>query len=287
MINGDFDKSLSPQNYELLSKTLKEVSGLLLTDNKMYLVETRLLSVASKHGCKSLNQLIDGLKGPQFQKLKVEIAEAMATPETFFFRDKKPFEQLKDYIIPNLVKRNAATKHITIWCAACSSGQEPYSVAMIIDELKHTVLKGWNVKILATDFSEKILGKARDGIYSQFEVQRGLPIQHLMKYFTQTDKGWRVKDTLKSMIDFRNFNLLLKPSHLGVFDVIFCRNVLFYFDKNDKNKILGNIADVMNSNSVLFLGAAESTIGSNKLLVSVDEHKGIYAKMSNALANAG
>ncbi len=273
-----FDKSLTPQNYELLKKTLKEVSGLHLTDNKMYLVETRLQAVAKDYGFKSLNELIDGLKGPQLQKLKVDISEAMATPETFFFRDKKPFDLFKSEVVPHLNDHSRAKRSLSIWCAACSSGQEPYSLAMIVDELKQTTLAGWDIRILATDFSEKILKKAQAGIYSQFEVQRGLPIQYLMKHFEQKPDGWHVKSSLKSYIDFRNFNLLQSPLHLGRFDVIFCRNVLFYFERGDKAKILKNISDVTNDGGVMFLGAAETTVGVTDMFTPHPQHKSIFIR---------
>lgn len=273
-----FDKTLTPQNYELLKSTLKQVSGLHLTDNKMYLVETRLQAVAKDYGFNSLNQLIDGLKGPKLQKLKVDISEAMATPETFFFRDKKPFDLFENEVVPHVLNQNQGRKSLNIWCAACSSGQEPYSLAMIADTLKNTKLLGWDVRILATDFSDKILKRAQEGIYSQFEVQRGLPIQYLMKHFRQQADGWHVKDELKSYIQFRNFNLLQNPSHLGRFDVIFCRNVLFYFDRPDKEKILKNISQVTNEGAMLFLGAAETTIGVSQDFMPHPNHKSIFVR---------
>ena len=282
----DFDKSLLPANYELLKKMLKEVSGLHLTDNKMYLVETRLQAVAKEYNYRSLNQLVDGLKGPLSQKLRVDVAEAMATPETFFFRDKKPFDQFKNFILPKLMERHKVTKRFSIWCGACSSGQEPYSLAMIIDELEKTILRGWSVKIIASDFSDKILKKAKGGVYSQFEVQRGLPIQYLMKHFKQESDGWHVKDDLKRRVDFRNFNLLQSPLHLGKFDVIFCRNVLFYFEPEDKKKILNNLSGVLGPGGSLFLGAAESTVGVCDKFAALKEERGIYVRAEDELARS-
>ncbi len=280
---SEFDKSLSPVNYQLLCKMLKEFSGLHLTDHKMYLVETRLQAVAKHYNFNSLNQLIDGLKGPLFQKLRVDIAEAMATPETFFFRDKKPFDQFKNFVIPQMLERHKTLKRLNIWCGACSSGQEPYSIAMMVDELQKTVLKGWQIRIIASDFSEKILKRAKAGIYSQFEVQRGLPIQYLMKHFKQESDGWHVKDELKRMIEFRNFNLLHSPMGLGKMDVVFCRNVLFYFTPEDKGKILNNIASILNPGAMMFLGSAESTVGCSNAFVGLKEERGIYMKADDAL----
>lgn len=273
-----FDKTLTEQNYALLKRTLKEVSGLYLTDNKMYLVETRLQAVAKDYGYTSLNELIDGLKGPRLQKLKVDISEAMATPETFFFRDKTPFDLFRTFILPHVAEHNKAKRSLSIWCAASSSGQEPYSLAMIVDDVKDVLFPGWDIKILASDFSEKILTKARNGIYSQFEVQRGLPIQYLMKHFTQKPDGWHVKDSLKRYIEFRNFNLLQNSSHLGRFDVVFCRNVLFYFERPDKEKILNNISSIMNDGAMMFLGAAETTVGISTSFSSLPNQKGIFVK---------
>lgn len=274
----DFNKSLTTANYNLLCTLLKEVSGLHLTDNKMYLVETRLQSVAKTYSVNSLDGLVDLLKGPLSQKLRVDIAEAMATPETFFFRDKKPFDSFKDFVVPNVLKAKGTNRQLNVWCAACSSGQEPYSLAMLIDELKATVLKGWSVNILASDFSEKILAKARAGAYTQFEVQRGLPIQYLMKHFTQKNTTWVINDSIKSMIQFRNFNLLQKPQMMGPFDVIFCRNVLFYFENGDKKKILSNLSSALANHGMLFLGSAESTLGLSSDFNNLEENRGIFVK---------
>ena len=273
-----FDKTLKPTNYQLLTKTLQEFSGLALTENKMYLVESRLQSVAQTHQFQSLDQLIEGLKGPKAQILRIEIAEAMATPETFFFRDKKPFDQFKDVVIPRFLEANAKTKQLNIWCSACSSGQEPYSLAMIIDELKMSALKDWRVKILATDFSNKILQRAKEATYTQFEVQRGLPIQYLMKYFVQKEQQWMIKDTLKNMVEFRNFNLLQSPLALGKFDIILCRNVLFYFDMENKQRILHNLGTALNPQGVLFLGSAESPMGASQEFTFLPDYHGIFTK---------
>ena len=154
---------------------------------------------------------------------------------------------------------------------------------MIVDELQKTVLKGWTVRIVASDFSEKILQKSKAGIYSQFEVYRGLPIQYLMKHFKQESDGWHVKDELKRMIDFRNFNLLQSPASLGKMDVVFCRNVLFYFTPEDKGKILNNIASILNPGAMMFLGSAESTVGCSNAFVGLKDERGVYMKVEDSL----
>ncbi len=284
-----FDKSIAPENYDLLCRTVKELSGLYLDSNKYYLVETRLQAVAKEFGFNSINRLIEGLRGPMALKLRTEIAEAMATPETFFFRDKKPFDQFKDIMIPEIIKRNAATKKISIWSAACSSGQEPYSIAMIMDELSRSSLMGWQIRILATDFSTKILKKCQEGLYSQFEVQRGLPIQYLMKHFVQQGQQWIIKDELKKKIEFRTHNLLHNPAVLGNFDVIFCRNVLFYFEPPDKSHILEDLARVTTDGGFLFLGSAESVTGLCDKFGTMGDHRGFYVRTTpgGSLAAAG
>lgn len=277
-----FDKTITPENYDFLCKTVKEISGLFLDANKAYLVETRLQSVAKDFGFNSLNRLIEGLRGPMSLKLRTEIAEAMATPETFFFRDKKPFDQMKDVLLPEIIKRQSITKKISIWCAASSSGQEPYSLAMLCDDLSNTILSGYTVRIVASDFSNKILQKCNEGVYTQFEVQRGLPISYLMKYFQQKDSNWVVKDEIKRKIEFRNHNLLHSAAALGMFDIVFCRNVLFYFDQPSKIKILEDIARVTNPGGYLFLGSAETVIGITNKFTQPEEHRGFYVKADGA-----
>lgn len=273
-----FDKSLNAKNYGLLRDLLKQVSGLNLTDNKMYLVETRLQSVAKAYGVQSLDALVDLLKGPKSQRVRVDIAEAMATPETFFFRDKKPFDLLEKHIIPDVIAQKGNSKRLRIWSAACSSGQEPYSIAMIVDGLKSTLLSGWDVDIIATDFSQKILKRASEGIYSQFEVQRGLPVQLLMKHFKQAGTQWKVRNSLKRLVQFKAHNLLQKPVTLGTFDILFCRNVLFYFDAVDKKKILEQLSQVCEPHANLLLGAAESTHGFSNAFKVHPEHRGLFIK---------
>src|SRR4029079_18853978 len=162
--------------------------------------------------------------------LEAAVVEAMTTNESFFFRDKTPFEHFRDVMIPDLLSARATQKRIRIWCAAASTGQEPYSLAMVLKEVG-PALAGWRVDILATDFALDVLEKAKAGIYSQFEVQRGLPIQMLVKYFTQVGEMWQIAPEIRAMVQFKPFNLLHNCNHLGPFDVVFCRNVLIYFDQ--------------------------------------------------------
>ena len=187
----------------------------------------------------------------------------------------KPFDQLRDVLLPKLMAERAATRRIRIWSAACSSGQEPYSIAMLLKELGPKVA-GWKFEIMATDLSAEIVNKAKAGLYSQFEVQRGLPITHLVKYFVQEADRWRISDDLRRMVTFREFNLMDHPRSLGKFDVVFCRNVLIYFDPPTKAAVLANIADQLEPDGALYLGGAETVLGVTDRFEPAPQHRGVY-----------
>ena len=227
---------MNPPDYEYLRKLLKERSGLDLSADKQYLIESRLLPLARKAGLSGIPELVQKLQGGS-SALITSVVEAMTTNETFFFRDKVPFDHFRDTIMPDIIKARAGRRSVRIWCAAGSTGQEPYSLAMTLKEMG-AALTGWRVEIIATDLSQEVLEKAKAGVYSQFEVQRGLPIQMLMKYFKQTGETWQVNPELRAMIQHRQLNLLQDFSHLGTFDVIFCRNVLIYFDQETEDQHL-------------------------------------------------
>jgi chemotaxis protein methyltransferase CheR len=266
MTDGDFD---------FLCKILKDRSGLVVTRDKAYLLESRLLPVARKHGLKSLDELAAVVRARPIGDLVREIVEAMTTNESFFFRDIKPFEQFKDFVLPTLMKLRAQRRLIRIWSAACSSGQEPYTLAMMLAEQK-AALTDWTIEILATDLSQEILEKAQAGLYSQFEVQRGLPIQLLVKYFKQQGDRWQIDDGLHSRVRFKQFNLLDDPAVLGGFDVIFCRNVLIYFDQPTKSQVLDRLVRVLAPDGFLYLGGAETVLGISDRFRPVPENRGIY-----------
>ena len=232
---------MSPEDFGYLRKLLKERSGLVLAAEKQYLAESRLLPLARKNGMTTLTELIGKLKAPASAELAGEVVDAMTTNETFFFRDKIPFEHFRDTIMPALIAKRAREKRIRIWCTAASTGQEPYSLAMAIKAMG-TALAGYKVQILATDICAAVLEKAKAGIYSQFEVQRGLPIQQLVKYFTQIGECWQIAPELRAMVQFRTLNLLNDFSPLGTFDIVFCRNVLIYFDQPTKIGVLERVA---------------------------------------------
>jgi chemotaxis protein methyltransferase CheR len=199
----------------------------------------------------------------------------MTTNESFFFRDKLPFDNFRDAVMPALLNARAQERNIRIWCAAAATGQEPYSLAMALREMGSR-LAGWNIEIFATDISQAALEKAKTGLYSQFEVQRGLPIQMLVKYFTQIGDHWQIAPEIRAMVDFRHFNLLQDFAGLGMFDVVFCRNVLIYCDQDTKTAVLNRIARVMRGDAYLMLGAAETVVGLTTALKPMLEHRGVY-----------
>jgi chemotaxis protein methyltransferase CheR len=247
-------------DYDFLRRLVKARSGLTLGEDKQYLVESRLLPVSRRVGAAGLTDLIQKLQHPNNEALIVEVVEAMATNESLFFRDKIPFDHFRDTILPALLVSRAQQRRIRIWCAAASTGQEPYSLAMALKEMGSQVA-GWRTEIVATDFSLEVLERAKAGVYSQFEVQRGLPIQMLVKYFTQVGELWQIAPEIRAMVQFRPFNLLQDCSKLGQFDVVFCRNVLIYFDQKTKIEVLERIARVIVPDGYLVLGAAETVVG--------------------------
>jgi chemotaxis protein methyltransferase CheR len=265
---------VTPPDYEYLRKLLKDHSGLDLSTDKQYLIESRLLPLARKAGLPGIGELVQKMKGGS-NALITQVVEAMTTNETFFFRDKVPFDHFRDTIMPEMLKLRAARKSLRIWCAAGSTGQEPYSLAMCLKEMS-AALSGWRVEILATDLSQEVLEKSRTGIYSQFEVQRGLPIQMLVKYFKQIGELWQINPDIRGMVAHRQLNLLHDFGQLGGFDVIFCRNVLIYFDQETKANIFGRLARSMEPDGFLVLGAAETVVGLTEAFKPIGDRRGLY-----------
>jgi chemotaxis protein methyltransferase CheR len=265
---------VTPADYDYLRKFLKERSGLDLSSDKQYLVESRLLPLARKASLPGIPDLVLKIRNGD-GRLATDVVEAMTTNETFFFRDKIPFDHLRDSIVPGLIQARAARKSLRIWSAASSTGQEPYSIAMGLKEMG-AALAGWRIEIVATDLSQEVLEKCKAGVYSQFEVQRGLPIQLLMKYFTQSSDVWQLNADVRAMVQFRQLNLLQDFSHLGTFDVIFCRNVLIYFDQDTKAMIFERMAKALETDGTLLLGAAESVVGITDAFRPVSDRRGLY-----------
>jgi chemotaxis protein methyltransferase CheR len=265
---------VTPPDYEYLRKLLKDHSGLDLSADKQYLIESRLLPLSRKCGVSGIGDLVQKMKGGS-STIIAQVVEAMTTNETFFFRDKVPFEHFRDTIMPETLKARANRKSIRIWCAAGSTGQEPYSLAMSLKEMG-AALAGWRVEIIATDLSTEVLEKSKSGVYSQFEVQRGLPIQLLVKYFKQNGEFWQISPELRAMVQHRQLNLLHDFSQLGIFDVIFCRNVLIYFDQDTKINIFGRLARGMEGDGFLVLGAAETVVGLTDVFKPFPDKRGLY-----------
>ena len=265
---------MNAPDYEYLRKLLKERSGLDLSADKQYLIESRLLPLARKAGLAGIPELVQKLQGGS-SALITSVVEAMTTNETFFFRDKVPFDHFRDTIMPEILKARAAKRSVRIWCAAGSTGQEPYSLAMTLKEMG-AALTGWRVEIIATDLSQEVLEKAKSGVYSQFEVQRGLPIQHLVKYFKPNGETWQINPELRAMVQHRQLNLLQDFSHLGTFDVIFCRNVLIYFDQETKINIFNRLARQIEPDGFLVLGAAETVVGLTDTFKPIADRRGLY-----------
>ena len=266
---------MTPLEYDFLRRSLRERSGLVLSADKQYLVESRLLPIARKAGLATLGELVAMLRRGDSEGLMTAVVEAMTTNETFFFRDKVPFENFRTAILPALLAARWAQRSIRIWSAAASTGQEPYSLAMTLKELADSVA-GWRIEIVATDLAGGVLQKAQDGIYSQFEVQRGLPIAFLIKYFSKVGDMWQIAPELRAMVKFRQLNLLADFSALGAFDLIFCRNVLIYFDQDTKTDLLNRLGRLAADDGYLVLGAAETVVGLTECFRTLPELRGVY-----------
>jgi chemotaxis protein methyltransferase CheR len=277
---------MTPVEYDFLRAYLKQKSGLVLSNEKQYLIESRLLPVARKTGLSTISALVAKMKEPGSTVLCDAVVEAMTTNESFFFRDKVPFEHFNDTMLPAMLNSRARERKIRIWCAAASTGQEPYSLAMCLKEAE-AKLPGWRIEIIGTDLSNEVLEKARVGIYSQFEVQRGLPINHLLKYFTQNGDTWQISSQMRSMVQYRKLNLLENFSSLGQFDIVFCRNVLIYFDNTTKIDILGRISKMMPADGFLVLGAAETVVGLTEAFRPMTDKRGLYQIAGAGGATAG
>lgn len=275
--------NMTPDNFSFVCKFLYQKSGLVLSQEKAYLLENRLSPIARQHDLADLDALIQKLRSGTVIGLDNEVIDTMTTNESLFFRDSKPFDQLREMTFPYLAKARANRRKLRIWSAAASTGQEAYSIAMVLEEQKER-FENWKLEILGTDLSSAALERARSGIYSQFEVQRGVNVQMLLKHFNKVDNNWQVNDNLKAMAKFQIFNLLDDPSKFGEFDVIFCRNVLIYFDKETKAQVLNRIRRVLAPDGVLFLGATETMLGISTEFQPIDGARGAFGLPQAAMA---
>lgn len=272
-------------DYDHFCRLVRQRSGLVLTPEKAYLVSSRLAPVARAEGLATVAELLAVLRMGASETLLQQAVDVMATHESYFFRDAAPFEQLAEAVLPPLIAARQAQRTLRIWCAACSSGQEPYSVAMILMEMGYR-LAGWKLEILATDMSEPILRKASAGLYNDFEVNRGLSPERQARWFKQEPDGWRVSPKLQQMVRFRPHNLLQGSAGLGVFDVIFCRNVLIYFDIETKRQILDHVSRAMAADGSLLLGSAETVLGVSGAVEPVPGLRGLYRPAGRTLARS-
>lgn len=265
---------MTPQEFDFLRNFLHSQSGLDLAEDKRYLVEARLNPLARRAGIADLSALIAAIRTSNDPALKTSVVEAMTTNESSFFRDKTPFEHFKNVIIPQMLESNGMRREIKVWCAAASTGQEPYSLA--ISAREDARLNAWKLDILATDIAESVMERGKAGVYSQFEVQRGMPIQLLVKYFNQDGDVWELDPAIRRTIRWQKLNLLSSFAALGKFDVVFCRNVLIYFDRQTKTEVLSRIADSLQPNGFLLLGAAETVVGLSDRFEATPNCRGLY-----------
>ena len=266
---------MTGEEFEFLASLLKRGSGLSLSPGKADLIMGRLKAVAERQGFSSLAALVQALRNGD-ERLEHSVIEAAATRDTSFFRDSVAFDALRGQILPALLRVRAANKRLRIWSAAAATGQEPYSLAMVIDETPQ--FAGWEIHILATDVSAHAIERATSGLFSEEEVQRGLPLRLLSKYFRKEPSGWRISDELRNRVELRVFNLMDCFAGLGMFDVIFCRNVLMYLDPEAKSDILERLAGSLERDGYLVLGAAETMLGACESFTVLPHFSGIATK---------
>lgn len=255
--------TLEPRSFDYISKLVRDKSAIVLDSSKGYMVESRLTPIVRECGLETIERLIESLQKPNSQGLIQKVVDAMTTNETSFFRDLHPFQALKTKLIPDLINARANERVISIWSNACSSGQEIYTIAMLIKE-NFPELCGWKVRLVASDLSTKILDKAKAGVFTQTEVNRGLPMPLLLKYFVKDGIQWKLRDEIRSMVEFQSINLIDPfPVNMNRMDIVFLRNVLIYFSPETKTTILNRVRTSLRSDGCLFLGGAETTMNLN------------------------
>jgi chemotaxis protein methyltransferase CheR len=261
---------ITTEDYSYLSTVLRTKSGLALGPGKEYLLESRLPPVAKAYGFGSVNEMVATLRAGPHQELIKAVCDAMATGETFFFRDTVPFEIMRT-VLPELAERcRRGGRALRIWSSAASTGQEAYSIAMLLADMG-VQLSGVRVDLIATDFSSQALNRARRGVFTQIEVQRGLPERYLRQFFISTPDGFRLSDDIRRRVAFRELNLLESFRSLGQFDIVLCRNVLIYFDTMTKKDVLDRLSSALMPGGYLFLGATETAFGLSERLVRVPD----------------
>jgi chemotaxis protein methyltransferase CheR len=271
--------SVNTNDFEFICQLVYQHSAVVLHAEKSYLADLYLQPIAESAGFGSISDLVGYLQTQPFSNLHSQVIESLVTNETSFFRDHHPFEALKKFILPELIKKRTIERSLNIWCAACSNGQEPYSIAMLIKEY-FPMLANWSVKLIASDFSSKVLAKAKQGRYNQLEIQRGLPKNFRDRYFHQLDCDWQIQPEILQMVEFRQLNLVQSWTSLPKHDVIFLRNVLIYFDTATKKSLLKKIKQNLNPDGYLFLGNAETTIHLDTAFTRVQFDKAICYRLN-------
>ena len=270
---------MSPEHFRVIARLLRDRSGLVLSEDRAYLLENRLLPVARKWKQRGPGDVVKAIVEKGDDGLLRDVIEAMTTSETSFFRDREIFAHLRQEVLPAMLTARSRGRVVRIWSAACSTGQEPYSLAMMLADLGPE-FSSLRFEIVATDISTESLSRAREGGYSQFEVQRGLPIRLLLRNFEQNGERWFIQPRLRGMVMFRNFNLLSDPTPLGRFDIVLCRNVLIYFDNDTKARVLDRISRRMSEDGFLYLGADEGVAGLTERFRPIGDYPGVFAPKS-------
>jgi chemotaxis protein methyltransferase CheR len=249
---------MTAQDFEFLCKLLQDRSAIVLEDGKQYLLESRLAPIVKQMKLKSIGELVAHLRARPSKDLLAQFVEAMVTTETSFFRDHHPFTALRKVVIPDLINRRRAERRLNIWCAAAATGQEPYSVALLLHESFPELVR-WDVSLLATDLSRDMVARAREGMYNQIEVTRGLPVALLQKHFQQHGSDWQLHANIRKMVEFREMNLAQSWPNLPRMDLILMRNVMIYFDVPTKKTMLGRLGNLLAKDGYLLLGGSETT----------------------------
>jgi chemotaxis protein methyltransferase CheR len=269
---------MTAQDFEYVCRLVRDRSAVVLEAGKEYLVEARLAPVAGQLKLGSVSELVGRLRSGPDDGLSARVVEAMVTTETSFFRDLHPFETLRKTVLPDLIRRRAGERRLSVWCAACSTGQEPYSLAILLRE-HFPELAAWRVDILATDLSGEVLARAKEGRYTQAEVNRGLPAALLVKYFRQRGSAWELAEEVRRAVEFRELNLVRPWPLLPRMDLVFLRNVMIYFGVDTKKAILGRIARLLRPDGHLLLGGAETTLNLDDSFRRVDGLKGGFYQL--------
>lgn len=275
---------VTAEDYAFVADLLRERCALVLEPGKEYLIKARLTPVVQRHQLGTIRMLIDRIRRERHHALATEVVEAMVTTETSFFRDIHPFETLKKSVLPELIERRRSQRQLNIWCAASSSGQEPYSIALLLKEF-FPELSSWRVNLSATDISQEMLERCRAGRYSQIEVNRGLPTPLLLRWFRQEGVQWQLDEQIRCLVSFSQLNLATPWPAMPKWDLVFLRNVMIYFDDAVKRAILGRVARVLARDGHLLLGGAETTLNLDDSFVRVEGLKAGFYQLKPSATN--